>query len=86
MGTGAVTIGFGQNDFYGGENSSDFSYDMFLPPGATVEIDGKVLVEKWGVEAINVRLGEQLDGLLNLPQPSNLREICFIAKAILRPG
>ena len=45
MGTGAVTIGFGQNDFYGGENSSDFNYDMFLPPGATVEVDGKVLVE-----------------------------------------
>ncbi|MBI1881843.1 MAG: aminopeptidase [Chloroflexi bacterium] len=43
---GAVTIAFGGNDFYGGENSSDFSYDMFLPPGATVEIDGKVLVDK----------------------------------------
>lgn len=45
MGTGAVTIGFGGNDFYGGENSSEFSFEFYLPPGATVEIDGKVLVE-----------------------------------------
>jgi leucyl aminopeptidase (aminopeptidase T) len=44
MPSGAITIGIGRNDYYGGENKGSFGFDFFLP-GYTLAVDGKVLVE-----------------------------------------
>ena len=41
---GMVTIGFGGNEGYGGENKASFSYESNLP-GTTLKLDGKVVVE-----------------------------------------
>ena len=44
MPSGAITIGIGRNDFFGGENTGSLGFDFFLP-GYTLAVDGKVLVE-----------------------------------------
>jgi len=45
MPAGMVTIGIGNNTWAGGENNVGYSMSNFLP-GSTLEVDGKVLVEK----------------------------------------
>jgi hypothetical protein len=44
MGAGMVTIGIGGNRWAGGANAEPFSLAYQLP-GATVTLDGKVIVE-----------------------------------------
>lgn len=44
MPAGMVTVGFGGNDWAGGENSVPFGLFSFMP-GSTVTIDGKTIVE-----------------------------------------
>jgi leucyl aminopeptidase (aminopeptidase T) len=44
MPSGAITIGIGRNDYYGGENTGSFGVDFFLP-GYSLAVDGKILVE-----------------------------------------
>jgi leucyl aminopeptidase (aminopeptidase T) len=45
MPAGMVTVGIGNNAWANGENNAGYSMDNFLP-GSTLEVDGKVLVEK----------------------------------------
>jgi len=45
MPAGMVTVGTGRNIWAGGENNVGYSMSNFLP-GSTLEVDGKVLVEK----------------------------------------
>jgi hypothetical protein len=42
---GMLTVAIGGNTWAGGENKSSFSYQFFIP-GCTVDVDGKILVEK----------------------------------------
>lgn len=42
---GMLTVGIGNNAWAGGDNKSPFSYQFFLP-GSTVDVDGKILVDK----------------------------------------
>lgn len=44
-GVGMVTIGVGQNQYFGGANETQFEYGFSLT-GATVEIDGEVVVRE----------------------------------------
>jgi hypothetical protein len=45
MSAGMVTVGIGNNKWAGGENDAGYLMYNFLP-GSTLEVDGKVLVEK----------------------------------------
>lgn len=44
MPAGMVTVGFGSNEWAGGENDSTFGLTSFLP-GSTVTVDGKTIVK-----------------------------------------
>jgi hypothetical protein len=44
MAAGAVTVGFGDNQFIGGSNVSDFGMSGAIA-GATVSVDGRAIVE-----------------------------------------
>ena len=45
MPAGNITLGLGSNTWAGGDNDVDYFMPSFLP-GCTLEVDGKVLVEK----------------------------------------
>ena len=45
MPAGMVTVGIGNNTWVGGENNVGYSLALFLT-GATVTVDGKIIVEK----------------------------------------
>jgi hypothetical protein len=45
MPAGMVTVGIGNNTWAGGENNVGYNMSNFLP-GSTLEVDGKLLVEK----------------------------------------
>jgi hypothetical protein len=44
MPAGMVTIGYGNNEWAGGNNNNPFASAHFLP-GSTLKVDGKILVE-----------------------------------------
>lgn len=42
--SGHIFVSFGENRYMGGENGSSLNVDFALP-GATLEVDGKIIVD-----------------------------------------